>query len=317
MNKLCLSLAITASIFSAAFSGIFSSAALATEGGGNSYPLGVETNFSGLMRPEGLTTYLYLQHYTADHLKGNDGHDNPAIQDFNLESNAMSLRLTYVWPGVKFLGANVETRAAQVFVSLSRDLAVQPPGAPAVVRSSNQLDSLGDFTLMPIGLGWHSATFHQTAAIEGFLPTGDYDKNRTLNVGRNYYQVAPFYAFTWIPNSAIDVSAKLRYAFNTENHDTNYRSGDELTLEYNAGYALTPKFQLGVNGYVYRQESDDRQNHADVNGNGNRGEVDGLGPYMRIAFTPTFRMLFKYEHEFDARNKTEGDRVWIQTILPF
>lgn len=310
MDKLCLLPTIATGL-------LFCSTAFATEGGGSAYPLGVETNLSGLMRPEGLTTFLFLQHYTSNRVVGNDGRDNPAITDFNLESNALAIRLTYVWPGVRFLGANVETRGAQVFVSLNRDIAVQPPGAPAPIRSSDQLTSLGDLTVMPIGLGWHNGSLHQTAAVEAFLPTGDYERNRPLNVGRNYYQVAPFYALTWLPSSGADVSVKLRYAFNTENPDTDYRSGDEFTVEYNAGYNLSPAFQFGVNGYLYRQLSDDRVNNAAANGHGNRGEVDGIGPYVRVALSPTFRVLLKYEGEYNARNKTEGDRVWLQMILPF
>ena len=34
------------------------SEALATEGGGNSYPVGVETNYNGLMLPEGAHGFL-------------------------------------------------------------------------------------------------------------------------------------------------------------------------------------------------------------------------------------------------------------------
>ena len=50
--------------------------AMATEGGGNSYPVGVETNYNGMMLPEGPHGYAYYAHYGASHFK--DAHDIPA-----------------------------------------------------------------------------------------------------------------------------------------------------------------------------------------------------------------------------------------------
>jgi hypothetical protein len=85
----------------------------ATENGGNSYPMGVETNYNGLMLPQGAHWFAYYSHYEAVHFKNNAGVDSPQLARFHLSSNVVAPRLSYVWPGVTFLGADVETRVVQ------------------------------------------------------------------------------------------------------------------------------------------------------------------------------------------------------------
>lgn len=295
----------------------FNGAVSATEGNGNSYPLGVETNMSGMMMPEGLTSLLYYTHYNASDVKGNDGKNNPNIARYHVKSDTVSLRLSYVWPGVKWLGANVETRAALALPTIDLTLDVARPAPLGPLDKGGTTTDLGDLSFAPVLLGWHGKTLHQIAGVETFLPTGAYDKNEPVNAGRNYYQVAPFYAATWFPTQAWEASAKLRYGINSKNQKTDYRSGDELTLEYSAGYRFTEALSAGINGYVYRQTTDDRLQGASVNGNGNRGSVNAVGPYAMYRFSKDFAVVAKLQEEFGAKNKSEGTRLWLQARLPF
>lgn len=102
-----------------------------------------------------------------------------------------------------------------------------------------------------------------------------------------------------------------------KNQKTDYRSGDELTLEYSAGYRFTEALSAGINGYVYRQTTDDRLQGASVNGNGNRGSVNAVGPYAMYRFSKDFAVVAKLQEEFGAKNKSEGTRLWLQARLPF
>jgi hypothetical protein len=176
---------------------------------------------------------------------------------------------------------------------------------------------LADTSFSPIILGWHSPAYHQTVGLDSHLKVGAYDAADRVNTGRNYYQLAPFYALTWFPAKNVDVNAKFRYAFNTRNKATNYESGDEASIEFSAGYRATPSFAFGLNGYIYRQTTDDRQNGIRVNGNGNRGRVNAIGPYISYSFTPQVTLILKVQSEFDARNRPEGTRIWAQTRIPF
>ena len=71
-----------------------------------------------------------------------------------------------------------------------------------------------------------------------------------------------------------------------------------------------------MNGYYYKQMSDDKVNGVIV-GDGNRGQVASLGP--AISYTTSKHLTFtaKYQKEFSAQNMPEGDRFWVKAIIPF
>ncbi|MBO9651321.1 MAG: transporter [Variovorax sp.] len=291
--------------------------AIATEGGGNSYPMGVETNYNGVMLPEGAHWFVYYSHYSASHFKNNAGDDNPQFARFHLSADAIAPRLSYVWPGATFLGANIETRVVQAIASSDLDLALGRPGGLPPLDRGGHGTGLADMAFSPVILGWHSATYHQTVGIDSHLKTGTYDVADRVNTGRNYTQVALFYAFTWFPAPGFDINAKLRYATNERNNATGYLSGDEATIEFSGGWRITPDLSIGINGYVYRQTTDDEQNGRPVNGNGNRGRVNALGPYVYYTLAPRLALIAKLQQEFDARNKPQGTRLWLQARVPF
>lgn len=290
--------------------------ATATEGGGNSYPIGVETNFSGMMLPEGLNTLVYFSSYSANDSKDNNGRNNTQLANFKLQSNTIAVRLSYVWPEVRFLGANVETRVTQALPSVDLSLGIARPAPLSPIDRSGSNSGLSDIAIAPVVLGWHSATLHQLAGVDAFLPTGPYDSSRPVNTGRNTYQVAPFYAMTWFPAQGVDVTAKFRYGIYSKNEATQYQSGNEFTAEFSAGYRPNPMVAFGLNGYVYRQTSDDTRNGAQVNGNGNRGSVNAIGPYVNFSFIPNFSLMVKLQSEFDAVNRPQGNRLWVQAKIP-
>ena len=288
----------------------------ATEGGNSDYSLGVETQFTGIMSAPGLHEFLFVTHYDASHSKDNEGHDNAQLAYFNSMVNAVAERLVYVWPGVTLLGANVETRAAFAVPDIHVSVGIQRPTPPGPLDLSGKSVGVADPSLFPLILGWHSPTFHQTVGAEFIFPIGQYDSSARVNAGRNYYAVAPAYTFTWLPQTGWDISGKLRYEFNGKNRSTDYTSGDEASLEMGSNYQFHQNMMVGLAGYIYQQTTDDRQHDAIVNGNGNKGRVNALGPSFTYAFTPKTALVLKVEQEFDARNKTEGTRYFIQFKTP-
>jgi hypothetical protein len=288
----------------------------ATEGGGNSYPMGVETQYNGLMLPEGLHPFVYYTHYEASHSKDDLGHDNARLAYFGLRSDAVALRLSWVWPGMRVFGANVETRVVQAVASVDLSLGIKRPAPALPLDRSGSRTGLADTAVTPVILGWHSPSYHQTLGIDSHLKTGTYDASQPVNIGRNHHQIAPFYALTWFPAPGWDVSAKFRYAFNSRNKATSYRSGDEASVEFGAGYRLSPALGVGVNGYLYRQTTDDEQNGVAVNGHGNRGRVNSLGPYLCFNPTPSWSLTAKLQSDFNVRNRPQGTRLWLQLRVP-
>lgn len=301
MNQKILALLIAAAL---------TQPALATEGGGSVYPVGVETNFTGLMLPEGENLLLYYQHYSADQIKDNNGNNNARVTQFKSQADVLALRYSHVWRDFKIAGANVETRAVLSLPDLDLDMHL----AAAPFDRSGKASGIGDMTLAPVLLGWHGPTLHQMAGMEVILPTGQYDKNRNVNAGRNTWQAAALYGLTWFPG-AWEASARVRYGINGRNADTDYRSGDELTLEFSGGYKFAPGWSGGLNGYLYRQVTDDVRNGNTVYGN--RASVNAIGPYVAHAFSKQASIVAKIQIESDAKNRAEGQRLWLQARYSF
>lgn len=288
----------------------------ATEGGGNAYALGVETNFSGMMLPEGSHLLVYYQNYTASRARDNDGRANRRFADFGMHADVVALRLSHVWRGIQLAGASLESRVVLPLPSLDLDLAIARPEPLAAIDRSGATRGPGDLTVAPLLLGWHGERLHQMTGVEMILPTGHYNRERPVNVGRNAWQLAAVYGVTWLPGRW-EASARLRYALNGRNEATDYRSGNELSLEFSGGYRFAPGWSAGINGYVYRQTSDDRQAGAAVNGDGNRGSVDALGPYLAWSPAPGIGLVAKLQVESGARNRAEGRRFWLQGRYAF
>lgn len=295
---------------------LFVATAAATEGGGSSYPVGVETNFSGAMLPEGANFLLYYQHYAADRVRDNSGGDNARFAYFRTQADVLALRLSYVWPGLRLAGAKVETRVVLPIPALDVTLGIARPAPLGTLDRSGTASGIGDATLAPVLLGWHGPTVHQMAGFELIVPTGAYSVAESVNPGRNTWQAAALYGVSWLP-AGWEASARLRYGVNGRNAETDYRSGDEFTVEFSGGRKLGAGWSAGINGYFYRQLSDDEQRGARVNGDGNRGSANAFGPYVAWSLSRQASLIVKFQQESAVRNRAEGQRLWVQARYSF
>ncbi|MEM5372404.1 transporter [Paraburkholderia azotifigens] len=286
----------------------------ATEGGGSNYPVGVNTLLSGIQPAPGSHIYIYLQAYEATTFEGNNGNPSSSVANFSLHAQAAAFRLSHVWRDVTFLGATLESRTNIPFVNLDLHFDAHTP--KGTVYKSGRATGLSDLTIGPLFLGWHLGNLHQVLGLEFFVPSGGYDPNKVANPGRNYYSMQPNYAVTWLPTPRVELSARALYSVNSVNHATDYHSGNEFIVDYNAGFRFTPMWQIGVSGYFYKQITDDTQHGQVVNGNGNRGQAVAVGPSIAYG-SRRFSVALKYQREMLVRNRPEGNRFWLQMYMPF
>jgi Putative MetA-pathway of phenol degradation len=88
----------------------------------------------------------------------------------------------------------------------------------------------------PFVLGWHSERWHAVVATDITAPTGAYDKNDArVSLGANYWSFEPIVAFTYRDEYGFDLSTKVMYNIKARNGATQYRSGDEIHLDFLAG----------------------------------------------------------------------------------
>ena len=283
--------------------------AMATEGGGSQKALGVDTVMAGVMPPPGGRLTTFLVYYDATDTLDGSGNDRPGVSNFKLDAEAAVFRIQHVWEA-KMLGANIETRVGfSAYVHARVRFDRQTPNGQVHINSS--ASGVGDGLIGPLILGWHGERFHQMVGPELFFPVGNFDKTHLANPSRGYYSLGLQYWFTWYPTDDIEVSGTPVILFNQKNHDTNYKSGDELSFDYAVGYAITPIWQLGLNGNVYKQLTDDKQN-GQVVADGNRGQVAAIGPYIRYHPSPDWGITLKWQHETWVENRTRGDRIFLQ-----
>lgn len=287
-------------IFCAFLSVLPFSSAFATEGGGQASANGPEGTMAGTLPPPGLYFLNYAEYMYSDRF--NDSNGNSVVPGFKVKGIAEILRFVYV-SKQQLWGGNLGGQIIVPFVHLDIDT----PGG------SQSKTGMGD---IEIGIfnSWHFKNFHIAVGPELFIPVGSYNKNDIANIGRNYFTFEPVFAVTYLSDGGFELSGKFMYDINTENSDTNYKSGQEFHFDSFAGLHIG-QWTVGLNGYYYKQVTDDK-----VDGkkylDGNKGQAIGLGPEIKYDYK-NMAFHLKYHQEFEVENKAETDRIWFKFMYAF
>lgn len=274
----------------------------ATEGGGTSYP-GPENYLAGAAPPPGLYLLGYGTSYSSSKIRDNGGND-VTPPGFKVDVNVVSLRGVWSSPH-EMLGGSLVFHSILPLV----DLNVSVPGA------SQHKSGVGDLT---VGVGLakhHSANLHTVAALDFVLPIGGYNKTDIANIGRNYASFQPAYIVTYIDPQGFNGDIKLTYNMNQKNTATQYRSGDEIFVDYAAGYGLGNGWTMGVGGLYRQQLTDDTANGATVANN--KASSFAIGPSVKYDNGKGWFIIAKWQAESSVRNTTQGSAFWVKTIIPF
>jgi hypothetical protein len=298
LGKLFVVLVLTAILLCPA---VATEQAFATEGGGGAYPNGAEDFMVGALPPPGTYFKNYMLYYNATKFKDNSGND--LISGFKLNAFADTLRLIHVTK-TQIFGASWAVHAFLPIVY--EDVTIG--------RSDNRW-GLGDIIIDPIILGWHFPNFHITTGLDIYMPTGTYNKNDLANPGRNYWTFEPVLGMTYLSDGGFEVSSKFLYDFNTENSDTKYQSGQEFHFDYVIGYHPDKQWALGLGGYVYLQTTDDKDNGV-TPPDGFKGQVYSIGPVAQYGYK-NMNFTLKWQYEFDAKYKPEGNKFWFNFVYAF
>lgn len=176
-------------------------------------------------------------------------------------------------------------------------------------RTSESSFDLSDIALIPFQLNWASGPWSFKVSEVIVAPTGGYSLSENVNLGRNYWSFDTIVAATWFdPDKGTEFSIQPGLMINTENSDTDYRTGTEFHLDLTLNQFLAPSFAVGIRGYWYQQISGDSGAGA-VLGDF-KGESLGAGP--GFVWIPKFgagqmTVLGKWIHDFSATNRFESD----------
>ena len=285
----------------------------ATEGGGGAYPNGAEDFMSGAVPPPGYYFINYFLFYHAD--KFNNKHGDNVDKDFDLDVIANTFRFIYITKQQIFGGY----WGVHIFVPIMyQDVTATTPGG---VKSDTKT-GLGDIIVDPFILSWHTKNWHFATGVDIYMPTGSYDKDDMANTSRNYWTFEPIVAFTYISDFGLEVSSKFMYDFNTNNPDTDYRSGQEFHFDYTVGYKID-NWRVGVGGYYYKQVTNDEINGEKVTfpeplgfSDGFKGQTIAVGPQLKYDYK-NMSFILKYLFETAVENRPQGNDLWFKFVYAF
>jgi hypothetical protein len=308
------SLVVIATLFAAL---ILSSGrvAVAAEGASSNYFPGSYGTVAVATPPTVGWTYLnYNLFYAADAeravLQGRVNTDLDTSAYFNMSSAIYAFEEPVL--GGRFaMGATLPLGYADLESQL-----VGPTGTMAVDDSAT---GLGDMLLVPAAFYWNDSNWYFNLYGLIVAPTGEYDVNDNVNIGRNYWSFDTVFAMTNLNmKTGRDFSLVAGYMINTKNDDTDYKTGNELHVDAMFNQFLSETFALGLHGYYYQQVTGDSGSGA-VLGDF-EGESYGIGP--SFLWTPKsdggkFSITGTWLHDLHATNRLEGDYAVVTLVWQF
>jgi hypothetical protein len=242
----------------------------------------------------------------------------------NLDATANTFAVTagYTFEG-KVLGAAYTVVAALPYswLNISANLA----GANGVIkRVDSSVSGFGDLTVIPVMLAWKDESNWQfNFVLPIYTPTGSYELGRLGNPGLNYWTFDPIFGAVYSnPKSGFNALLNTGLAINTENPDTNYKSGNLLHFDGSVQQILPVGrglMTLGAEGFYFQQVSCDSGSGATLGCF--KGRTAGLGPvigYIQpFSKTESLVLEFKWLFEMDVKNRLDGDYIWLKAVYKF
>lgn len=216
----------------------------------------------------------------------------------------------------KLLGGSYTVGAGIPIVNL------QVSGTIGGLRTRQSDSGISDVMILPVMLQWRQERWQYGLIGAIYAPTGGYDAGRIANVGKNYWTFEPTAGATYLnPKNLLEFTALAGVDINTENTDTDYRSGSQARIEASVikhiahGHGL---FGVGVTGFYYRQITGDSGSGATLGDF--KGMSTGLGPvisYVNEGKSGSSFIEIKWLPELDTERRLEGDYIWVKTGVTF
>ncbi len=287
--------------------------------GGDQYPNGAETWLAGALPPPGNYFLNYFGYYSGDLVDGS----GKKVPGAGVDAWFNAFRFVQITEH-KILGGNWGWHVIVPVVHQDVNLGF---GGKSKV-------GLGDITVNPFVLSWHTKSWHWAAALDINLPVGAYKSgDPRTSIGANYWSVEPIFAFTYLGDTGWEVSAKFMYNIKSKNKDfrqplafsdpkATYESGDEFHMDYLVGKRFGP-WAVGLSGYYLKQTTNDKVNGQTIGvgpggiwSEGRKGEVFAIGPTVSYTTKGGVHFTGQWNRETSAENRFEGDKFILKLIMP-
>lgn len=323
-RHLSFSHSLRAALASGAFLVAFNAPVEAGEGGGSAYLQGTFNDFAAaVFGPPGFYLRNDLYYYEGD--IGARPLGGRVAADAEQELWLNLLKLAYL-SDTELWGARVGYAITIPYADVDVGASATVPAVGADAFRSGGETGFGDIYINPLMLSWVRGNNHFKFAPGIVVPTGKYDEDKLVNIGRNYWALDVAGSYTYLnPETGREFSATAGVYFNDENPDTNYTTGNEFHLDWNITQYFSESFGVGFAGYWYEQISDDKGTlagglTAQDDFDGFRGSGWGLGPsfvYNTQVGDRTVSVIGKALFDIDSKNRFEGDIYMLSAAFQF
>jgi hypothetical protein len=263
---------------------------------------------SGTQAPPGIYAGNLLWVYPTSTVKDNNGNTINHAGSLTSTLDGIVLSAVTNW---KFLGANYGASVVIPFIS-----------------NRIQLNSLNvssgfaftDMIVTPVQLGWHRKRTDLIAQYNLYLPTGKYEPGGSDNTGLgmvgNEFAVG---STIYLDKEKLwNLAGNFALEFHTDKRGTDIQVGDMATIQGGAGRTFYRKvegpipqiYNLGVDYYAQFKVTGDSGSDIPPALRGYKDRVFGLGPEFNAFFPkPRLTFLVRYEPEFGARVRTQGQTI--------
>jgi hypothetical protein len=267
---------------------------------------------AGTQAPPGLYVGNLVWVYPTSKIKDNEGLGTNLPGSLTSTADIILVNLV---TNYKLFGAKVGASAAFPFIKNRIQL-----NSLAVSTSFAYTDMF-----VSAALGWTLERADITAGYNLYIPTGRFSPGATNNTGlgmwgNEVYTGSTVYLDkkkTW--NAAATFSAE----FHTDKSGTNIKVGDLGTVEGGLGKTFYKKVSgpvpmitnVGMAGYAQFKMTGDSGSDIPLVLRGLRDRVFAFGPEVNT-FLPKPRLTFliRYEPEFGARNRTQGQTILFSVV---
>jgi hypothetical protein len=302
---------------------LLSQTVYAEEGGSGHYLPGSMSSFMDSVPPQ----ETFIARYNLVYYHGDRSLNQPlpiaGLQTVGAKATSWANGLTLLWRPPLDLGKDWSYAISATIPLVTMDVKANVTAGGATGERSSRVTGLGDLVLMPVMLNYNvNSNLNVNFRIAGYAPTGNYENGRLANTGKNFWTFEPTIAVMYFgQQNGIEASAFFASDFNLKNPATEYQSGTQIHLDG----TLAQHFPLfgglagaGVNAYWYEQVTGDSGTGATFGDF--EGRTAGLGPVLSYVFKIGKVDLIaevKWLHEFEVRNRLEGDTVWFKLIAKF
>lgn len=272
------------------------------------YGLGGE-GLKGGSLPErpGFYYLMYNSFYTADKMMDNSG-DEVNGADLEISVAAMANRFLYMTDKTVF-GGNYAFHLIVPILNMNLDI-------------GNMVDDtesgIADIIVEPLLLAWHKKRFDASFAVALYLPTGEYDKDAAVNIGKDHFTVQLTQGLTYFfdTEKKWHASYLARYEKHLENRDLDITFGDDIDLDWGIGKSIATYYDVGVVGYSCWQITEDKG--SDATNKSQKDQVHAVGLEFS-GFYPHKSYGFKarYQKEVAAKNRTKGQQFIFDLVFAF